>query len=675
VRCLNSLLHTGDQPNAGCHGNASRLMEAPHCSLFDASPLAILVLDKNLTITRSNAAANLMLGYASDTLCGLALGDLVADQNVLQDYVTLFEGGVVGGAEHCLKRSDGAVVTVLSQISLLLDAGSKAEAVLVTMTDITARKKSEERLRFQAQVLDSMSEAVVVTDLDGIILYWGIGSEKLYGYKAHEVIGRFYRDVAGSIEQQDEKAFQRMLLANNGWHGENIQRRRDGTTFWSDVHIYILRDERGEPCGFIGLDYDITDKKNSEEKQKTLERQLQQAQKIESIGRLAGGVSHDFNNMLGVIMANTEMLIERMPPDPDVAESLHHIHEAAKRSALLTRHLLAFARKQVAKPCSLSLNQEVDDTIKMLRRMLGENVKLCWHPSTDEENIWFDRDQISQVLVNLCVNAKDAMGEQGGILRIRTDLEEISEKSTRVEASLAKPGYYMVLSVEDTGCGMSAEVQERLFEPFFTTKEVGTATGLGLSTIFGIVSQNGGFIEVKSAPGKGSTFLVYIPVYEKVTPCRSDSRSMEEGAQLKLSSKKDASQDNYCILLVEDEAAVLHSLQLLLVQMGHRVIPANRTEEAIALARKHSSEIDLLLTDVVMPDMNGHELSIKVREICPSIRCVFMSGYAADVMGQHGILTGDTVFLAKPFTQREMHQKLSEAMSQECADMHRQFLH
>ncbi|MCF7838486.1 MAG: transporter substrate-binding domain-containing protein [Candidatus Marinimicrobia bacterium] len=381
------------------------------------------------------------------------------------------------------------------------------EALVNARTQALAQ--TEQKYRFQAQILDSVSDAVVATDLDCRILYWGRGAEALYGYRAEEVLNKPYHQFAGSIDAQDQAAFKRELLEQGGWHGEHRQRRRDGTTFWAAVNIFVFKDAAGKPCGFIGIDHDITAHKEAALEKERLEAQLRQAHKMESVGRLAGGVAHDFNNMLGVILGNAEMALHQLDPASPVIEDLTEIRKAAERSADLTRRLLAFARKQTIAPRRLDVNDTVSNMLSMLRRLLGEQIELAWEPAADLAPVKMDPSQLDQVLVNLCVNARDAIAQMGAItLRTENVAWGPAECAGHPEAA---PGQYVCLIVRDDGCGMNEDVLAHLFEPFFTTKSVGQGTGLGLSMVYGIVKQNQGFIEVDSHPAQGTTFRIYLP--------------------------------------------------------------------------------------------------------------------------------------------------------------------
>ncbi len=376
---------------------------------------------------------------------------------------------------------------------------------------------------------------------------------------------------------------------------------------------------------------------------------LQHAQKMESIGRLAGGVAHDFNNMLGVILGRVDMAIDQVDKDGSLHHHLQEIRSATVRSAELTGQLLAFARRQTASPLVLNLNEAVEKTLQLLRRLIGEDIELIWKPAADAGMIWMDPSQLDQILANLCVNARDAIGTTGRIIIESSSVDVDDEWCERNGEAI--PGPYVLLSVGDTGCGIDRSIMPNLFEPFFTTKAQGKGTGLGLSTVWGIVRQNGGFINVYSEPGQGAVFRVYLP-----------RRSESPSAPLLPASVERISRGHETILLVEDEPAILRMAEMMLARRGYRVLTASLPEEAIRLAREFQGDIHLLVTDVIMPGMNGRELARHLQTVYPSIRCLFMSGYTADVISHQGVLDEQVQFIQKPFSSRDLARKVREAL-------------
>ena len=394
---------------------------------------------------------------------------------------------------------------------------------------------------------------------------------------------------------------------------------------------------------------DITEYKQYEAEHELLQKQLIQAQKMESIGRLAGGVAHDFNNMLGIILGYTELILEQIDDQQPYYFALNEIQQAARRSTELTRQLLAFARKQTVAPKVVNLNSIIQNTLTLLRRLIGEDIELEWLPAPDLGVTRIDPSQIDQILTNLCVNARDAIGNTGKVI-IETHNRSFDEDYCAVHHDAA-PGDYIMLAVSDTGCGMSPEIMSNLFEPFFTTKEMGKGTGLGLAMIYGVVKQNRGFLNVYSEPGKGSTFRVYLPRYND-----------EQQQLVRQPSDNPVTQGLETILLVEDEPMILTMTTAMLERLGYMVLPAGTPSKAIQLVREYSDTIHLLITDVIMPEMNGRELVKQVVQFQPDLKCLFMSGYTANVIAQHGVLEEGVNFIQKPFSHRELAAKVREVL-------------
>jgi signal transduction histidine kinase len=389
------------------------------------------------------------------------------------------------------------------------------------------------------------------------------------------------------------------------------------------------------------LEQELAERNRAEEEREKLRAQLYQAQKIESVGRLAGGVAHDFNNMLGVIIGYTEQALEGLNTGTPMHDNLMEIGRAARRSADLTRQLLAFARKQTIDPEVLNLNETIEGILKMIRRLIGENIELVWHGGTGLWPVMMDPAQVDQILANLCVNARDAIAGTGKIT-IETH-NSVFDQAYCADHPDFIPGEYVQLAVSDDGCGMDQETLARLFEPFFTTKEVGKGTGLGLATVYGIVRQNNGFIKVSSEPGMGSTFMFYLP-----------RESTQVGQARPEPTVGQIVRGRETILLVEDEPMLLQMAARMLVRHGYTVLPAAAPGEAIRLAGEHEGHINLLMTDVVMPEMNGRELANKLLALYPGLKCLFMSGYTANVIAHHGVLDRNVHFIQKPFSVRDM---------------------
>ncbi|OEU74961.1 MAG: hypothetical protein BA869_00055, partial [Desulfuromonadales bacterium C00003107] len=415
-----------------------------------------------------------------------------------------------------------------------------------------------------------------------------------------------------------------------------------GDLLWTRTSKVPLCNEQQEIIGMLGIYEDITERKQ-------LKAQLIQAQKMEAIGQLAGGVAHDFNNKLGVILGYAELALMHTAPDQPTFQQLQEIHKAAESSAGLTRQLLAFARQQPATPKVLDLNQNIDDMLQMLRRLIGEDIELDWNPGTNLWPVKVDPTQIDQLLANLSVNARDAISSSGR-LTIETANTSIGP-ADRAAHPYCVPGNYVSFTVTDNGCGMDEATQNKIFEPFFTTKEVGKGTGLGLATVFGIIKQNQGFINVYSQPGQGTTFRIYLPRHTgNPEPTQADTPTIE------------IAMGNESILLVDDDPSIRDIVNMMLETSGYRVVEAASPAEAIELAEKHSGEIRLLITDVIMPEMNGRDLATYLEPLHPNLKCLFMSGYTATVIAQHGVLDEDVLFIQKPFSLDELNGKIRMAL-------------
>jgi signal transduction histidine kinase/CheY-like chemotaxis protein len=385
-----------------------------------------------------------------------------------------------------------------------------------------------------------------------------------------------------------------------------------------------------------------------------LQQQLTQAQKLESVGRLAGGVAHDFNNMLMVILGQTELLLEQTRPGDASREGLEAIHQAAGKSAELTRQLLAFARKQTIAPVVLDLNETVAGMLKMLQRLIGENVRVVWKPGAHVWPIKADPAQVAQIVANLAVNARDAIDGVGTLTMVTQNVATDTAQS--LDHGEGVTGDYVMLSVADDGCGMDTATLSRLFEPFFTTKGPGRGTGLGLATVYGVMKQNGGNIQVDSEPGRGTCFRLYFPSYFGDAPADEDGRP----ADIPLGHGE-------LILLVEDEASILRVGKAMLERLGYRVVAAASPREALGLLAEIQEPVRLLLTDVVMPDMNGRELASRVLAVHPTVACLYTSGYTSDVVAHGGILDEGIHLIEKPFTVRALATKVRQVLDEQSA--------
>jgi signal transduction histidine kinase/CheY-like chemotaxis protein len=439
------------------------------------------------------------------------------------------------------------------------------------------------------------------------------------------------------------------LLGNDGVFFEAEYRvSRAGGSFATILHrAYIVRDVSGQAVRVIGALTDLSERR-------ILEEQFRQAQKLESLGRLTGGVAHDFNNLLMVISSYTEMLQERLPPQDPLRRNTQEVLKASKRAANLTQQLLAFSRKQVLSPQVFDLNAVVDETAKMVKRLIGEDIELTFLATKPLWPVMADPGQMTQVLMNLCVNARDAM-QTGGKLTIETR-NVVVDAQTAARHPAFSPGNYVMLTVSDTGMGMTKEVQERLFEPFFTTKERGKGTGLGLATVYGIVKQSGGYIWVYSEPNNGSCFKVYFPKVDQPVATSMPQRFSNTESH------------GETILVAEDEDSLRESISEYLKERGYIVLKASDGQQALELADRHTGPIHLLLTDVIMPKISGPDLARRLASR-PGMETLFMSGYTDDAIVSHGVLQAGTAFLQKPFSLSTLGSKVRRTLTSAKAEM------
>ncbi|MBI5380335.1 MAG: PAS domain-containing protein [Opitutae bacterium] len=462
-----------------------------------------------------------------------------------------------------------------------------------------------------------------------------------------------YAEWKALIHPDDLPRVEKIIREHLAGHAPLIQceyrvRDRQQRYRWVFCQAKAQRDTSGQPARLVGAVADVTEHKQAEAERERLQTQLIQAQKMESVGRLAGGVAHDFNNMLQAILGNAALLQEAVPPTDPLRENVEEIQKAAQRSADLTRQLLAFARKQTISPQVIDLNNAVFGTLKMLQRLIGESIQLAWIPGANLWPIKIDPSQIDQILANLTVNARDAITGTG---KITIETANVSFDSSKVrEHSDSMTGDFVQLVVSDTGHGMDQETRSHLFEPFFTTKRVGEGTGLGLATIYGIVKQNGGFINVYSEPGRGSAFKIFLP---RVAAGTTIAASIPAPRSLR---------GTETVLLVEDEAQILQLGRRILERQGYHVLAARLPAEALTLATQHVAPIHLLITDVVMPTMNGRELQEQLAKIKPAMRCLFMSGYTADVIAHQGVLAEGVHFMQKPFSNDSLCRIVREVL-------------
>ncbi len=512
--------------------------------------------------------------------------------------------------------------------------------------DITQEKHSKVIQSRLAAIVESSDDAIIAKDLHGVITSWNTGAERIFGYRSQEILGNPITMIIPSDRYDEEnRILERLCAGERLNHFETVRITKDGRRLDVSLTVSPIKDSQGTIIGISKIARDITELKQNQEQRLKLETQLQQVQKMEAVGNLAGGVAHDFNNMLGVILGHAEMALEEIDPNHAVYSDLQEITNAAQRSADITRQLLAFARKQTIVPKVIDLNSTVEQMLKMLKRLIGEDIDLIWQPVSGPWLVKIDPTQVDQILANLCVNARDAIHGTGTIV-VKTENSTLDKRYCENKMEFS-PGEYVMLTVSDTGCGIDEHTLTHIFEPFYTTKNLGEGTGLGLATVYGIVKQNNGSVEVFSEPGKGTTFRVYLPRFSQMTgalPTNDGTNTAKRGQET--------------ILLVEDEPKIMRMTSIMLQRLGYSVLAANSPKEAIKLVEEFGEKIDLLITDVIMPGMNGKELAHKLLQKQTDMKCLFMSGYTADIINKQGKLEAGMSFLQKPFSRNELASKV-----------------
>ncbi len=512
-------------------------------------------------------------------------------------------------------------------------------------------KRAEGLLREFASALEQTVDSVIICNKDGVITYVNPAFEIHTGYTKQEAIGKTPRILkSGKQDQSFYEELWKTILAGRFFRAVFTNRKKNGVLYFEERTISPLKDNQGNITAFVSVGRDISGRKRNEEALRESAEQFRQAQKMEAVGRLAGGVAHDFNNLLMVMRGYGELLLNQLDANDPLRRNAEEIQKAAERATALTQQLLAFSRKQVLQPKVLDLNAVVTDVEKMLRRLIGEDIELATTLDPALGRVKADPGQIEQIILNLAVNARDAM-PQGGRLTLKTVNVTLDQAYVRQHMG-ATPGPYVLLAVSDTGVGMDAETRSHIFEPFFTTKGAGKGTGLGLSTVYGIVKQSGGTIWVESAPGRGTTFEIYLPLVEETAA----------NGELHPALPPPTPGGSETILVVEDEMSVRKLAAEFLGSNGYRVLEAQDGAEALQVCEEHRAPIHLLLTDVVMPGMSGRELAVRLVGARPEMKVIYVSGYTDDAIVQHGVREEGTVFLQKPFSLDALARTVREAL-------------
>jgi PAS domain S-box-containing protein len=625
-------------------------------AILDAALDSVVTIDGEGVIVGWNGKSESMFGWTAAEAEGRRLSELIIPEPYREKYHDGLRRFLVSELGPLLNHQiempalcrDGQEIPVeLAIVPIRLGTGWAFSAFI---RDLSERRKAEAVLQAaQARLAQVVSASVAVIYATRVLrntfqpTWVSDNVERLTGYAVHEALApRWWFENVHPDDQARAAEELAGTLVRQVFSCEYRFRFRDGSYRWIRDEARLLLDADGNPVELIGTWIDITERRN-------LEAQLQHAQRLDAIGQLAGGIAHDFNNVLTAISGNADLLLEQLAPGDSRREDVEEIRSATLRAATLTRQLLAFSRRQVLQPQVLNLAKVLDKMERMLQRLLGEHIELVCEPEAAQGDVEVDPGQIEQVLLNLVVNARDAIAGTGKIT-IATSNVTIDATYARSHPS-ATSGEFVMLSVSDTGRGMTAEVRQRLFEPFFTTKEAGHGTGLGLATVYGIVKQSGGFIQVASEPGQGATFRVYMP------------RVAKSGRRL----SADAATDNACrgtetILLVEDETAVRKVARGILEHYGYRVLEARLPVEALALAHSFSGTIEIVVTDVVMPGMSGPEMVKQLLQLRPGIKVLYASGYPGFTIEHPSVLTPEVGFLTKPFTATTLAKKVRQIL-------------
>jgi PAS domain S-box-containing protein len=620
--------------------------------LYDDAPIGYIEYNTDGRITNVNHTELEMLGYSVEEMIGQPPWKFVVEEDIARQQVLDKLAGImppIRDLERTHRRKDGTTFPALVQDRLFQDAEGKILGIRATIQDITERKRAEEALQITQFSVEHAPESVLWINPKGQLDYVNEAACRALGYSQEELLSMSLWDINPDFPPESWPAHWQNLPNRGPLTRESNYRAKGGKTFPVEITAdYLKYADKEYSVAFVR---DITGRKQAEQEMMALQEQLRQSQKMEAIGRLAGGVAHDFNNLLTVISGYSQLSLSDLQKGDPLWENIREIQQAAGRAADLTRQLLAFSRRQILEFKTLDLNQLTQGMEKMLRRMIGEDIELMIYPGENLGSIRVDPGQMEQVIMNLAVNARDAM-PSGGKLILETDNIYLDEEYARNHISV-KPGPYVRLSITDTGCGMTPDVRERVFEPFFTTKEKEKGTGLGLSTVYGIVKQSDGNIWVYSEPGKGTTFKIYLP-------------RMDEPVEvlIRKAELKEIPRGNETVLVVEDEEVVRKLAVQILKKQGYEVLQAALGGEALLVLERHPGLIYLILTDVVMPGMSGPELVERLRQVRKDFKVLYMSGYTDESVIYHGVRDGETNFIQKPFTLEMLARRVREVLNE-----------
>ena len=630
---------------------AMQKSEERYRRIVESTSEGVWMYDDHGVTTFMNAHMAAMLGYTTQEVIGLPLYTFMENGSRVdaQMRISRRKLGNDDRSDLKLRRKDCTTLLASIQANSLFDSVGHFDGVLALIRDVSVQRHDEEARARLVAIVESSEDAIISKNLDGIITSWNHGAELLFQYSADEVLGEPIAMLDVPATDHIERDELNRILAGEAVRNQETQRRaKDGSLVEVSLTRSPVRDVDGVIMGVSWIARDLTSRRRFEQELRRTEEKFRQAQKMEAVGRLAGGVAHDFNNLLSVILSYSEIARDELKAGDPLRDALSEIHTAGLRATELTRQLLAFSRQQVLQSRVIDLNTIVAGMERMLGRLLGDDVELTVMSGSDIGRVLADPGQIEQVIMNLAVNARDAMPD-GGMVTIETSNVEFDETAVSDRFNIPA-GNYVMLAVCDTGVGMTAEVRARVFEPFFTTKEQGKGTGLGLSTVIGIVQQSGGSVGVYSEPDRGSTFKVYLPRTDKLAEA------------IRPAILKAATGGSETILLVEDEEQVRNVACAILRRSGYHVLDASNGGEAFLIAKDFATTIHLLLTDVVMPRLSGRKLAEQLAPQRPDMKVLFISGYTDDAIVHHGVLDAGLAFLQKPFTPDALIRKVREVL-------------
>ncbi len=621
-------------------------------TIVESSPVGIGIYNSKGDCVATNEQAAVVTG-------GTKIQVLQQNYHHLDSWKNsgLYEIALTSIKEKITKRHEISIVSsfgkyLVLDIHIVPTTIADEPHLLILFDDITQRKLSDEKIMQLGHIFDWSLNEIYQFDSETLkFIMVNRSAQSNLGYTMEEFQNLTPLDLKPEFTIESFKKITESLIKKEKKKVvfETVHKRKDQSVYPVEVHLQLQ--EYDHKKLFTAIIIDITERKQEEKEKIKIEAQYRQAQKMESVGRLAGGVAHDFNNALSVIQGFTELVLDDTDPKGQMHEDLNEIHMAANRAADITRQLLAFARKQTISPLVLDLNENVESMLKMLRRLIGEDIDLAWLPGVNLWSVEMDPTQIDQILANLCVNARDAIE---GVGKLTIESENITLTNDYcINHTGFVPGEFVKLSVSDNGCGMNKEVLDNIFEPFFTTKEVGKGTGLGLATVYGIVKQNNGFINVYSEPDIGTTIKIYLPMHETEN-VEDHKESIEE---LPIS-------EGETVLVVEDDPAILNIMKKILEKLGYTVLISSAPEKTKGIVKEYTSKIHLLITDVIMPKMNGRDLAEQLQSDYPDLKCIFMSGYTADAIVNKEILDEKVNFIQKPFSRMDLAEIVRKVLDE-----------